>query len=174
MAGYRLRSGVLAVAVVAACAGCASKVADSASGAGAGSPTSDSGCGGVDPGFCGESVPDSVSASPTDTAIPGVIMTPPSYVNESEVAEPSHSPPPCPGNSGSGFSMSIADGTPGYATPQKAIDAFVADHQDYATGATAWRIVYGMEMTATTSGQVSLDILSLPNANWVVDAGERC
>jgi len=101
-------------------------------------------------------------------------MTPPSYINESEVAEPSHSPPPCPGNIGSGFSISIIDGAQGYDTPQAAIDAFVADHHDYDTGAAKWRIVYdGFSMTAT-SGQVSLDILGLPNANWIVDAGERC
>jgi len=156
------------IGIVMIASGCATS-----SNGGTAGGAADAGCSSLDPGLC-----EGGTGSPTDlgseTGIPGVTMTTPSYINGSELAEPSHSPPPCEGNSGSGFSVSIVDGAEGYATPQAAIDAFVADHQDYDTGATMWHIVYdGLEMTAT-SGRVSLDILGLPNANWIVDAGERC
>jgi len=149
--------------------GCASR--SGSTGAAEGCKAAVSGCDSFDPGFVGGD--STTPETPTDTSIPGVIMVPPHYVNESEVASPVHSPPPC-ADGGTGFSLSIADGTPGYDTPQGAVDAFVADHPDYDTGATTWHIVYdGMEMSAT-SGRVSLDIAGLPNANWIVDAGERC
>ena len=164
-----LAAGLALVALVASACASSGGAGEAAGG------NSTSSYGDIDPGFNPSLDPgDYPTGAPASTGIPGVIMVVPSYINGSEVASPLHSPPPCPGGGGTGFSMSIADDAQGYDTPQEAIDDFVAGHRDYGTGSTPWRIVYnGFEMTAT-SGNVALDIFGLPNANWIVDGGERC
>jgi hypothetical protein len=174
MIATNLRRGALAVLVFAACVGCASRA--NTSQAAGDQPSAGSGCGTFDPGFCGQPSTDATStaASPTDTSIPGVIMVVPSYINGSEIAEPS--PPGCGSEAGAGFSVSIAPGTAGYATPQDAIDAFIAsgDQSGYGTPGQTWRIVSDGITTTASAGHVYLDILSLPNARWIVDSGQRC
>lgn len=171
-----IRVCVVLAVTIASCAACASRPDATAGdarvgGAGAtltGAPSA------IDSGFTGG--PITGTPSVTDTGLPGVIMVAPSYINGSEVAEPSQKPPPCSGTTTSSFSLSIADGVPGYRTPQEAIKAFVeaGDPAGYGTASTTWRIVSdGIETTAT-GDDVELDLASLPNANWIVDAGERC
>ena len=177
---YRRSSAVAtAVATVAVvlitCAACATSSGggfDVARGAGqaSGSLTD------IDPGFTGSTAPEGTDGADI-TATPTVPIAPNAYINDSEAVDLPTASPACTSSAGSGFSISIPDGTSsGSPTAQAAVDAFVAhgDHPGYGTSDTHWVVATAAQSATFTGDGVILDVLKLTDGTWVVFAGQRC
>lgn len=77
----------------------------------------------------------------------------------------------------SGFTLSLASGYHGWASPVEAAHEFArqSDPAGYGTPSTTWTTL-GSDQSGVTlvSGTARLHAVRLPNGRWAIDSGQRC